>query len=160
MKKFLIIFLLISSVIFPAFHYTHAADKVLVTVTEKIPGANCKCSADGATRTEDANGNTVNPGSGEEACGNINTRKYICEVDKWLTAFQNMIATIVRWVVNIILLLWVLAIVWAGIMMAWGSDSEEYTKKAKGWAINIVIGLIILFSFRYILGLLAPWIYQ
>lgn len=44
--------------------------------------------------------------------------------------------------------------------MAWGGDSEEYTKKAKSWAVNIIIGLVMLFTFRYILGLLAPWIYN
>jgi hypothetical protein len=45
-------------------------------------------------------------------------------------------------------------------MMMFGSDSEEYTKKAKWWAKNIIIGLVILFTFRYILQFLAPWIFQ
>ncbi len=42
-----------------------------------------------------------------------------------------MIATIVSWFVKIVLLLGVLAIVGAGILMSFGSESEEYTKKAK-----------------------------
>ena len=77
-----------------------------------------------------------------------------------MTAFQKIIGSIIKWFVYIIMLLGVLAIVGAGIMMAFGSDSEEYTKKAKGWAMNIIIGLIILFTFSYILKLIAPWIYQ
>lgn len=116
-------------------------DVVTVLVTEEIPGAQCTCA-------KWAN------------CDTVETRKYECKVDKWLTSFQGMIATIVRWFVNIVLLLGVLAIVGAGILMSFGSESEEYTKKAKWWAVNIIIGLIILFTFRYILGLLAPWIYQ
>jgi hypothetical protein len=66
---------------------------------------------------------------------------------------------IVKWFVYISMLLGVLAIVGAGILYAWGSDSEEYSKKAKGWVMNIFIGLLILFTFRYILGFLAPWVF-
>ena len=58
------------------------------------------------------------------------------------------------------MLLGVMAIAGAGILWAWGSESEEYTKKAKGWVINILIGLVILFTFRYILSFIAPWIFQ
>ena len=121
-----------------------------VIVTEKIPGANCKCDVEGA-------------GKGKDECDpsvKVEERKYICEVGKWLSSFQSLLATIIRYFINIVLLLGVLAIVGAGILMSFWSDSEEYTKKAKWWAINIIIGLIILFAFRYILWLLAPWIYQ
>jgi Type IV secretion system pilin len=71
-----------------------------------------------------------------------------------------MFREITKWVVYIVMLLWVFAIVGAGVMWSWGSDSEEYTKKAKWWVTNILIGLVILFTFRYILGFLAPWIFQ
>jgi flagellar basal body-associated protein FliL len=77
-----------------------------------------------------------------------------------MVSFQNMIREIIKWVVYIIMLLGVLALVGAGILWAMGSDSEEYTKKAKWWAKNIIIGLVLLFTFRYILGFLAPWIFQ
>ena len=133
---------------------------VKIITTEKIPWANCTCIADGASRTEDINGNTMNPWSGEAACGNANNRKYSCTVGKWLSGFQDIFREITRWVVYITMLLWVIAIASAGIMWAWGSDSEEYTKKAKWWVMNILIGLVILFTFRYILWFLAPWIFQ
>ena len=120
-----------------------------VFVTERVPWAKCTCAAKGG-------------GEGEECTSNIKVenRKYKCSVEKWLTAFQEMFRSITRWVVYVTMLLWVFAIAWAGIMWAFGSDSEEYTKKAKWWVMNIVIGLIILFTFRYILWFLAPWIFQ
>jgi hypothetical protein len=125
------------------------SDTVKVQTSEYVPWAGCACTAGGTTW--EAN---------KECAPGTKTPKYECSVGKWLSSFQGMIATIVRWFVNIVLLLGVLAIVGAGILMSFGSESEEYTKKAKWWAVNIIIGLIILFTFRYILGLLAPWIYQ
>jgi hypothetical protein len=71
-----------------------------------------------------------------------------------------MIAAITKWFIYLTMLFWVLALVWAWILWAWGSESEEYTKKAKGWAVNIIIGLALLFTFRYILWFLAPWIFM
>ncbi len=121
----------------------------IVIVSEKVPGATCKCYIGGAP-TDDA------------TCENakVEERLYQCTIQKGMTSFQIMIREIVRWFVYIIMLLWVLALVWAGILWAWGSESEEYTKKAKWWAVNIIIWLVILFSFRYILGFLAPWIFR
>lgn len=144
----------------PASGKSSDSSKITVITTEQIPGANCTCIADWASRTEDVNGNTLSQGSGEAACNNITTRKYSCEVTSGMTAFQGIMGTLIKWFIYIIMLLGVLAIVGAGIMMAFGSDSEEYTKKAKGWAMNIIIWLVILFTFSYILKLLAPWIYQ
>ena len=62
-----------------------------------------------------------------------------------------MFREITKWFIYITMLVGVLALVGAGILWAWGSESEEYTKKAKGWSVNIIIGLAILFTFRYIL---------
>ena len=140
-----------------------ASEPVLVTVTEKIPWADCTCTADGAQTTALPADQAwpPTPGTWEAACGKVETRKYVCKVGKWLSSFQVMIASIIRWLVNIILLLGVLAIVWVGIMMSfYGSSDEWWAKAAKKWAVNIIVGLIILFTFRYILGLLAPWIYK
>ena len=122
-----------------------------VIVTEEIPWANCTCIAQ-------TTGN--NPSASVTSCGDPKTRKYSCTVGKWLSGFQDIFREITRWVVYITMLLWVIAIAGAGIMWAWGSDSEEYTKKAKWWVMNILIGLVILFTFRYILWFLAPWIFQ
>ncbi len=115
---------------------------ITVITTELIPGAACTCT------------DAVNQ------CKKVETRKYECTVQKGMTAFQQIIGKIIKWFIYIIMLLGVLAIVGAGIMMAFWSDSEEYTKKAKWWAMNIIIGLVILFTFSYILKLLAPWVYQ
>jgi hypothetical protein len=123
-----------------------------VYVTEKVPGATCWCNI-----------GWVRQWSAWESCGRdipVEKRKYECDVGKWLSAFQEMFRSITRWVVYVTMLLWVFAIAWAGIMWAFGSDSEEYTKKAKWWVMNIIIGLIILFTFRYILWFLAPWIFE
>jgi hypothetical protein len=55
----------------------------------------------------------------------------------------------------------VLAVVGLGIAWAWaGGDDAKMKTKLKTWGMNIVVGLTILFLFRYILGFLAPWIYK
>lgn len=134
---------------------------IKVFTTEKIPWSICTCVADGAQRTEDINGNTINPGIGEVACWNMVTRKYVCTVQPWLWNFQAIFADIVRYLVNIVLLLWVLAIVGLGIAWTWaGGDDVKAKSTLKTWGINIVVGLIILFMFQYILKFIAPWIYQ
>jgi hypothetical protein len=72
-----------------------------------------------------------------------------------------MIREIIKWVVYIIMLLGVLAVVWLGIFSAVTGSADEWgAKMAKKWATNIIIGLVLLFTFRYILGFLAPWIFQ
>jgi Type IV secretion system pilin len=138
-----------------------SSDTTKVYTTEEIPGAKCTCVVvwTDTTNAQDARLSwSAWPKSGN--CNDPKTRKYVCEVGKWLTSFQNMFREITKWVVYIVMLLWVFAIVGAGVMWSWGSDSEEYTKKAKWWVTNILIGLVILFTFRYILGFLAPWIFQ
>jgi ABC-type uncharacterized transport system permease subunit len=59
------------------------------------------------------------------------------------------------------MLLGVLSLVGLGI--AWslaGGDDAKAKSSLKKWAVNILVGMIILFFFRYILQFLAPWIYQ
>jgi ABC-type uncharacterized transport system permease subunit len=64
-------------------------------------------------------------------------------------------------VINIVLLLGVLAVVSLGIAWSFaGGDDIKAKSTLKKWAINIIIGLIILFFFTYILQFLAPWVYQ
>ena len=134
---------------------------ITVIVTEKIPGADCTCIVVG---TDTTNAQDVRRGGAAPpkswTCGDPKTRKYSCTAGKWLSGFQSIFREITRWVVYITMLLGVMAIAGAGILWAWGSESEEYTKKAKGWVINILIGLVILFTFRYILSFIAPWIFQ
>ncbi len=144
----------------PAWASTPAADwPVNVIVTEMIPGAKCTCIAIN-NEILDSKDSVAMANSDGNNCKNPQTRKYSCEVAKWLGGFQSIFREITRWVVYITMLLGVMAIAGAGILWAWGSESEEYTKKAKWWVMNILIGLVILFTFRYILGFLAPWIFQ
>ncbi len=113
-----------------------------VIVTEKVPGVKC------------------DPIDGTNAETPVEKRKYACTVKSGLAGFQWMLAAIVRWFVYLVLLFWVLAIVWLGIAwsMAGGDDAKAKTALKK-WAINILVGMIILFFFRYILQFLAPWVF-
>ncbi len=116
-----------------------------VIVTEKVPWVKCEEYKDGSNKT----------GSW------VQNRKYECTVGEGFTAFQWIMAEIIRWFVFVVMLIWVLAIVGLGIAWTWAGGDDAKTKtNLKKWAINIAIGLAILFFFRYILTLIAPWIYQ
>jgi hypothetical protein len=126
-----------------------SSQPVNMLVSEKVPWATCTCAAKGYEWQADCPSTLA-----------VGEKLYQCSVWKGMTAFQGMIASITKWFVYLTMLFWVLALVWAGILWAWGSESEEYTKKAKWWAVNIMIWLALLFTFRYILWFLAPWIFQ
>ena len=137
--------------------------KKTVIVTEKVPWAECTCIADGAKDNVPWDWVwRVLPGKWEAACnGAVEKRKYQCVVQPWFWSFQTMFAQIIRWFVFIVMLLGVLGIVWLGIAWAWaGGDDVKAKWNLKKWGINIAIGLIILFFFRYILTIIAPWIYN
>lgn len=129
---------------------------IKVYTTEKIPGAECECAIDNRDARDRQNGMTL-----ESQCGDIKTRKYVCTVQPWLGSFQSMFRDIIKYFVNIVLILWVLAIVGLGIAwsFSWGDDAKAKSTLKK-WGINILVGLIILFMFQYILRFLAPWIYK
>lgn len=95
-------------------------------------------------------------------CKDPVTQRWSCTVDSnWLIGFQKIMAEITRVFVYITLLFWVLAIVGLGIGYAiFSGGDEEKTKLIKTYAINLMIGMILLFFFRYILVFLAPWIFQ
>lgn len=161
MKKILL-FILVALSIYPSMSTVFATTTPrTVIVTEMVPGAECKCIAEGAADNVPADGVwPVLPGKWEAACATVEKRKYECTIQPGLEWFQNMFATIIRWLINIVLLIGVLAIVWLGI--AWslaGGDDAKAKSELKKWAINILVGLIILFFFQYILKFLAPWIY-
>ena len=115
-----------------------------IFTSESVPGADCVCAPDAV-----CDGNEVAK------------RKYICTVPTGLAGFQSVFAKLIRFVINIVLLLGVLSVVGLGIAwsFAWGDDVKAKSSLKK-WAINIIIGLAILFFFRYILLFLAPWVYQ
>lgn len=133
------------------------AEKITTITSEKVPGATCVCDAPWASLPEWQSW----PVLWEAACGeNVAKRKYKCTIDSWMLWFQTVFAKIIRYVINIVLLLGVLAVVWLGIAWSFaGWDDVKMKSNLKSWAINIIIGLIILFMFRYILLFLAPWVY-
>lgn len=133
-----------------------------VLVSEKVPGANCKCAVKAPQNDKDAV-NGYKPWTAVECAKEIPIyeRAYICEHGRGLDGFSQTFAAIIRWVVQISLLLGTLAV--AALGVAWavaGGDNPAYKEGLKKWLINLIIGLTILFMFRYILGFLAPWIYQ
>lgn len=99
------------------------AETQLTTITsEKIPGAKCECK------------DTVNQ------CNKVETRKYECTTGKGLSGFQAVFAQIIRYVINIVLLLAVLAIVGLGIAWSFaGGDDVKMKSTLKTWAINIIV---------------------
>lgn len=121
-------------------------------VSEMVPWAECSCYI-GNERSWNIN----------ESCktGDVTTRKYICTTGKGLVGFQLVFAKLIRFVVNMVLLLGVLAVVWLGIAWSFAGGEDVKAKSTlKTWAINIIIGLAILFLFREILVFLAPWVYK
>jgi hypothetical protein len=121
-----------------------------IFTSESVPGANCKCVTKGSEK--------------EGSCGSevkVSDRKYECTVPTGLAGFQSVFAQVIRFVINIVLLLGVLSVVALGIAWSFaGGDDVKAKSSLKKWAINIIMGLVILFFFRYILMLLAPWVYQ
>lgn len=64
----------------------------------------------------------------------VEKRKYKCTVQSGLVGFQNLFATIIKWMINIVLLAAVLAIIGLGI--AWslaGGDDAKAKSSLKKW---------------------------
>ncbi len=125
---------------------------ITVFVTEMIPWAKCECVSMTPWN---------NPSARIIDCGDITTRKYQCTLEPWLSSFQKMFAGIIRYLIYIVLLLWVLALASLGVAWGWaGGDDVKMKTNLKKWWINIFAWLIILFLFQYILRFIAPWVYQ
>jgi hypothetical protein len=119
------------------------SEDITVFVTELIPWADCVCV------------------SSDTSCSTLTTRKYQCTLQPWLSSFQSMLAGIIRYLIYIVLLLWVLALASLGVAWGWaGGDDVKMKTNLKKWWVNIFAWLIILFLFQYILRFIAPWVYQ
>ena len=126
--------------------------KIKTIVSEMVPWAECFCYIDWKVSWNK-----------NESCktGDITTRKYQCTTESGMVGFQKVFAQIIRFVINIVMLLGVLAVVGLGIAWSFaGWDDMKVKSSLKTWAINLVIGFIILFMFKSILQFLAPWIYK
>lgn len=128
------------------------SEDITVFVTELIPWADCVCVSMTPWN---------NPSGSATYCGDITTRKYQCTLHPWLSSFQSMLAGIIRYLIYIVLLLWVLALASLGVAWGWaGGDDVKMKTNLKKWWVNILAWLIILFLFQYILRFIAPWVYQ
>lgn len=130
-----------------------------VVVTEIVPGTDistCKCLLTNGEWSD-----TPMTKDWQKTCEtNIAKKKYKCEMKWGMESFTKIFSGMIRWIVNISMLLAVLALVVMGILWSTtGADSDK-VKAVKWWFINILIGLLILFFFRAILGFLAPWVYK
>jgi hypothetical protein len=89
----------------------------------------------------------------------ICTSSNICEVPKWTTWFQVVMAWIIKYVLFISSLAGVLFIVinWILYSMAWMSDSLKTESKDR--IVKTLIGIVLLLMSWTILHILAPWVY-
>ncbi|PID84240.1 hypothetical protein CSB09_02105 [Candidatus Gracilibacteria bacterium] len=122
-------------------------------LTEPVIGADCKC----VYRDDEGNIHDEN----QLLCNQkVEKRLYKCTIPEGMAGFQSIFKSMVRWIAVIATLLGVLALVALGI--AWavtGGEDTEAKKFLKKWIQNIIIGLLILYTFGFILRFLAPWVY-
>ncbi len=145
MKKYIIKVLLILSIIWLALlgliWNTYAEESwswITVTVTEKIPWANC---------WDNLAAIWENP-------------RYECTIAKWFGSIIKMMWNIIKYFTFIAALWAVLFIIINGIMYSmWWIDSwmKDEAKKRITWTL---IWLILLFLSWVILNMIAPWIYK
>lgn len=142
---------------------------IKVLTTEKVPWYNCVCAVklkENATDTErNASVNWYVEKKildWNDSCQNtdLTKRKYICTAEEWFEWLQNSFREIIRWVVQISILLGVIWLAAFGVIysVTWNWDST-YKKQLKEYITGLIVGLLILFFFRYILLGLAPWVF-
>jgi Type IV secretion system pilin len=121
------------------FPMSAAAAEVTVTVTEKIPGANCV---------------PVGSGSG------VTNRKFKCTVEWGFATVQKMLGGLIKYATFITALVWVLMVVFSGLQYATSAGNTEAQKSAVGRIQNLIMGLVLLFLVGFILNTIAPWVYR
>ena len=121
-----------------------AAKWVTVTVTEKIPGANCD---DGTTKEKTVNGKK------------INSTTYKCTIEPWFGTVVKVMGKMIQYFVFLASLWGVLFIVINGIMYSmWWAD-QGLKDESKKIIVQTLIVLALLFLSWVILNLIAPWIW-
>ncbi len=137
MKKILIslIIVLISGISFIwIINITNASSNITVTVTEKIPWAGCWEEQDNWT--------------------------YECTIEPWFWTVTAMMGSMVKYATFLAGLIWVLFIVYNGIMYSMGWIDDSLKTKAKERIVQTLIWLVVLLLSWVILNLVAPWIYK
>lgn len=86
--------------------------------------------------------------------------EYYCEVPKWTTGFQVVMAGIIKYLIFITSLAWVLFIVlnWILYSMSWMDDSMKTDSKTR--IMKTIIWVVLLLLSWVILHIIAPWIYK
>lgn len=141
-KKYekILILIITASIIwlnFTCLNYVNAESWITVTVTEKIPGADCKPDDKWSSYTW----------------------TYECSVDPGFWTVTNMMWSIIRYFTFIASLVWVLFIVYNGIMYSMWGIEQTLKDNAKKRIIQTLIWLAVLLLSWVILNLVAPWIY-
>jgi lysylphosphatidylglycerol synthetase-like protein (DUF2156 family) len=118
---------------------TTSSDTVTVYVTEKVPWAGCSKDDE-----KSKNGTTI----------------YKCEIAKWAEQIVSTLWSIIKYFTYIASLVWVLFIVFNGIMYSmWWAD-QSLKDEAKKRIIWTLLWLTVLLLSGPILQLIAPWIYK
>ena len=143
MKKILIslIIVLISGISFIWITYAAEWEWIKVTVTEKIPWANCiwVTTSDAWPIPEEW--------------------PYVCTVEPWFWTVTRMMWAMVKYFTFIVWLVWVLFIVFNWIMYSMGWIEQSLKDNAKKKIVQTLIWLTLLLLSWVILNLVAPWIY-
>lgn len=121
------------------------SDSITVTVTEKIPWANC-------TPEE---GKPVKNDAWEEIW-----RTYDCKVGKGFSSVVEMMWAIIKYFTFLAGLGWVLYIVINGIMYSMGGMDQSMKDESKKRVQKTIIWLVLLFLSWVLLNIIAPWIYK
>lgn len=154
MKKIILSIIIITSLLFQIEH-SFAEDSgkcencVNVRVTEEIPWVECKPVKI-----------VVDWGFDKWWREEIIPNLYDCKVKKWASQIVEMLGNIIKYFTFIVSLVWVLFIVYNGILysMWWADPSlKDDAKKRIIWTL---IWLILLLLSGPILQLIAPWIYK
>ena len=85
---------------------------------------------------------------------------YICNVPKWVSWFEIVVASLIKYITFIAALAWVLFIVvnWILYSMWWADDSLKTESKKR--IVQTLTWLIMLLMSWVILHIIAPWVYS
>ena len=86
--------------------------------------------------------------------------EYYCNVPKWISWFEIVVAGLIKYITFIASLAWVLFIVvnWIMYSMWWADDSLKTESKKR--IVQTLIWLILLLMSWVILKIVAPWVYS
>ncbi len=86
--------------------------------------------------------------------------KYYCNVPKWTSWFQVVLAWIIKYLIFIASLAWVLFIVINGILYTMSGINDSLKSSAKERIIKTLLWIILLIMSWVILNIIAPWVYK